>query len=106
MSTDEQDICSDTLFVAMTRSATMLGIPVTAIVFEAGATVIVFLATKNPLYLLAVLPIHGIVRLMTAENPWIFAEIRSWAITSRNCINRSFWGAASFSPLSTKKWLK
>ena len=106
MSTDAQDIYSDTLFVAMTRPATKWGVPVTAIVLEAGTAVIVFLATKNPLYLLAVFPIHGIVRLMTADNPWIFAEIWSWVITFMRCINRAFWGAASFSPLPTKKWQK
>lgn len=100
------DIYSDTLFVGMTRPAMKLGIPVQALILEIMPVVIVVIATHNPLYLLALLPIHGILRLISANNPWIFSELWIWLNTFVPCINTRFWGAASFSPLPTKKWTK
>lgn len=94
----------DTLFVGMTRPATAWGVPYTAVAMEAVATAIVFLAIGNPLYLLIVLPIHGVLYLIAAADPGVFDTIAVWMQTTARCMNTRFWGAASFAPGKTKKW--
>ena len=104
----EQDIYSDPLFVGMTRPATRYRVPVKALVLEVVFIALVIMLTHNVLFLLAAIPIHGILMLITADNPWIFDELLIWFNTKSffGCMNRSFWGAASFSPLPMKKWQK
>jgi len=100
----EKDIDVDVLFVALTRSATIGGIPYTAFVIEVMAVVIVFLATANPLYLLIGLPIHAVLYLISANDPGVFDVIRLWFITNARCqANKRFWGSVSVSPIPTKQ---
>ncbi len=103
---EQQDVYTDPLFVGLTRPATMLGIPFHAFVIEFMATVLIFLAVGNPLYLALAVPIHVILYLISAANPSVFNSIFVWMKTSARCLNTRFWGAASFSPLPTKKWKK
>lgn len=103
---DDDLIVVDALFVGMTRPATVLGVPYSAVVVEGILVAIIFLAANNPLYLLLALPIHAVLYLIGAADPGIFSAIFTWAKTSARCLNSGFWGAASFSPLSTKKWRK
>lgn len=106
MDTGAPDVHTDVLFVGLTRPATMLGIPLSAFVIEFMATGIIFLAVGNPLYLLLALPIHGVLFLVSANDPGVFASIYMWMKTTGRCRNTRFWGAASFSPLPVKKWTK
>lgn len=106
METGTQDIYIDPLFVGLTRPATMWGVPYFGFVIEFMVTVIVFLAVGNPLYLLLVVPVHGIMYLVTANDPGVFDSILVWMKTIGRCMNKGFWGAASFSPLPTKKWVE
>lgn len=104
---DEQRIVVDPLFVGLTRPATMWGVPYTGVVIEVLIVAIIFLAIGNPLYLLLVIPIHGVLYAIGAHDPGIFDSIAMSAKTSWKCRNRRFWnGAASFSPKSMKKWTK
>ena len=106
MENSEVDITVDPLFVGLTRPATMWGVPYHAFVVEFMISTLVFLAVGNPLYLLIVVPIHGILYLVTANDPGAFGSIILWMKTIGRCRNSRFWGAASFSPLPTKKWRK
>jgi type IV secretion system protein VirB3 len=106
MSDDSQDIQVDPLFVGLTRPATIGGIPYFAAVLEFLATVLVFLAVGNPLYLVLAAPLHGVLYLISASDPWAFDTIAAWVKTTGRCLNARFWGATSFSPLPTKKWLE
>lgn len=99
-----QDICTDPLFVGLTRPATMWGIPYMAFVIEFMATTLVFLAVGNPLYFALALPIHAVLYLVSASDPGIFGAIYLWMKTTGRCRNTRFWGAASFSPLAIGKW--
>jgi len=101
-----QDVYTDPLFVGLTRPATMWGVPYLAFVAEFMAVVLIFLGVGNPLYLLLAAPIHGILYLISANDPGIFHSIYIWTQTTGRCRNTRFWGAASFSPLATKKWTK
>ena len=102
----EQDVYTDPLFVGLTRPATMWGIPYLAFVAEFMATTLIFLAVGNPLYLLLAVPIHGVMYLVSANDPGVFNSIFLWMKTFGRCRNTRFWNAASFSPLPTKKWVK
>ena len=100
------DVQVDPLFVGLTRPATVGGIPYFAAVLEFMATVMVFLAVGNPLYLVMGVPLHGVLYLISASDPWAFDTIFAWLKTTSRCRNTRFWGSASFSPLPMKKWVK
>lgn len=102
----EEDVLTDALFVGLTRPATMGGIPYMAFVIEFMATTLVFLAVGNPLYLLLAAPIHGVLYLISSSNPRVFSELTVWMTVNSRCMNARFWGATSFSPRNTKKWMK
>lgn len=108
MSTDQQeeDVTTDELFVGLTRPATICGIHYYAAVAEIVATGIIFLVAGNPFYLLLILPVHGVLYLISASNPRGFNELASWMQTSARCVNSRHWKATSFSPRQTTKWIK
>lgn len=103
---EDEMIVVDPLFVGMTRPATVLGVPYAAVVIEGILVAIIFLAANNPLYLLLALPMHGVLYLIGSADPGIFDSMFMWAKTTARCLNARFWGAASFSPGSVKKWIK
>jgi len=100
---DSEDVYTDPLFVGLTRPTTILGIPYTAFVFEFMGTTLIFLAVGNPLYLLLGAPIHAILYLISGQDPRMFDSIFMWLKTMGRSRNTRFWGAASFSPLPTKR---
>lgn len=103
MAGGDEELISDTLFVGMTRPTTIWGVPYGAFLAEAMLTVYIFLGSGNPLLLGVFAPMHAILYIISANDPGIFDSIRVWAITFLRCRNRDFWGAASFSPVSTRK---
>ncbi len=106
MSEKSVAVHNDPLFVALTRVPTVLGVPYVAFVIEIIAGAMINIMSGNPLYILAVLPIHAVFYAISSHDPGVFAEIEVWTKTSGRCLNKSFWGAASFSPVSTRKWKK
>lgn len=94
----------DVLFVGLTRVPMVLGIPYAAFVAEVMFMSIEHVMTGNPLYLFFVIPIHGILYLISAHDPGIFAEIAAWSKTTSRCRNKGLWEMPSFSPLPVKKW--
>ena len=102
---EQEDVVTDDLFVGLTRPATILGIPYGAFVVEFMTTTLVFLGVGNPLYLLMAVPIHGVLYLVSASNPRVFGEIAVWMTINSRCVNARYWGAPSFSPRRTRKWL-
>lgn len=103
MSEDNEIITVDSLFVGLTRPATLYGVPYFAAIFEFMITVIFFLMHGNPLSLLVIIPVHGILYVISAADNNIFNAVALWAVTSSRCQNRFFWGSASFSPLPEKR---
>jgi len=104
MHENEVFIHKDLLFVALTRIPTIAGIPYMAFVIEVMFASLVIIVVGKPQYLLSVIPVHGILYLISAKDPGIFAEIEVWMKTIGRCLNKGFWGSASFSPLVTRKW--
>jgi type IV secretion system protein VirB3 len=106
MESGAQDVYTDELFVGLTRPTTMWGIPYTAFVIEFMAATLVFLAIGNPLYLLLAAPIHGVLYAISASDPGAFDALFMWLKTIGRSRNSRFWGGASFSPLTYKKWVE
>lgn len=105
----EQDVTVtvDPLFVGLTRPATILGVPYEAFVVEFVLVSVIFLGVGDPFYMLLLAPLHAVLYLVSAQNPNAFGSIMIWSRTKGRCRNTHFWGgAASFSPLATKKWGK
>lgn len=98
------EIHSDPLFVGLTRVPVVFGVPYAAFVFEVMAAGLINIIVGNPFYMLLVAPIHGVLYLISIKDPGVFAEIAVWVRTNGRCLNKRFWGAASFSPLETRKW--
>lgn len=94
----------DVLFVGLTRVPMVLGVPYGAFVAEVMIMSIEHVMTGNPLYLFFVLPIHGILYLISSHDPGIFAEIAAWSKTTSRCRNKRLWEMPSFSPLRVRKW--
>jgi type IV secretion system protein VirB3 len=94
----------DPLFVGLTRPASALGVPYGALVAEGVLIVLFFLLTNNPLYLLFALPIHGVLVLMSAQDPGIFGCLWVWLQTTAKRRNIDIWGSvASIAPVSTQR---
>ncbi len=106
MENEASEIHLDPLFVGLTRPATILGVPYSAFVIEFIGATLVFLGAGNPLYLALVLPVHAVMYLISSNDPGVFGSIFLWLKTIGRCQNTRFWGAASFSPLPTKKFTK
>ncbi len=91
----------DPLFVGLTRPASALGVPYGALVIEGVLIVLLFLLTNNPLYLLFALPIHGILVILSAQDPGIFSCLWVWLQTIAKRRNIEIWGrVASVAPVS------
>ncbi|GLQ00594.1 hypothetical protein GCM10007891_24470 [Methylophaga thalassica] len=106
MAEDNEIITVDPLFVGLTRPTTLYGVPYFAAIFEFMVTVIFFLIHGNPLSLLIIIPVHGVLYLISAADSNIFSAIALWANTSSRCQNRMHWSGVSFSPLRLKGKIK
>lgn len=103
----EQDVTVDPLFVGLTRPATILGVPYEAFVVEFVIVTVIFLGVGDPFYMLLMAPTHGVLYLISSQNPGVFGSFFIWTKTIGRCKNKNFWGgAASFSPLTSTKWIK
>jgi type IV secretion system protein VirB3 len=95
----EKELQVDILFVGLTRSSTIMGVPYMAFVIEFMTTAVIFLGTGNLIYLAVGIPIHGIMYLISCKDPGVFHSIYIWMQTIGRCTNKATWGMASFSPL-------
>ena len=96
-----QGIITDPLFVGVTRPAMRGGVTYAALLFNFVATVEMFLMSKNLLWLLVCIPIHGISALVCKNEPRFFDLMLLWGRTRGPGLlsNVRFWKANSYSPL-------
>ncbi|MDE0877300.1 MAG: type IV secretion system protein VirB3 [Sphingomonas bacterium] len=97
-----EKLTEDTLFLAVTRPAMVLGVPIEAFVPIALGSVMALIITGNPLYALGM---GGAAlaasRLIVRHDPNTFRLMMLWTYTKARCVNRGFWGGSSYSPLPT-----
>lgn len=98
-----QGIVVDTLFVGMTRQSTVWGVTYSAMMFNIVVTTESFIVTKNLAWLLAFVPIHGVLYLVCLYEPRFFDLVQMWGRTRLPALlsgNLRFWRANSYSPLA------
>jgi len=94
-------VVADTLFVGVTRPAMAFGVTYSALLVNAVVTVELFLLTRNLLWLLACLPVHGLFWLLCLSEPRFFDLWLLWGRTRGPGLfgNRSLWRANGYSAL-------
>lgn len=99
---ESKGLSADLLFVAATRPPTRWGVPYLAIMFNMVVTMEVFLIVKNPLILLAALPVHGLCMGVCARDARIFELAALWAQTRMPGVmgNLLVWRGNTYSPLA------
>ena len=95
-------VTADALFVAVTRPAMAFGVTYSALLANAVVTVELFLLTRNLLWLLVCLPVHGIFWLLCLSEPRFFDLAMLWGRTRGPGLlgNGRWWSANAYSPLA------
>lgn len=97
-----QGLTADTLFVGMTRPTMLFGVTYSAMILNIVLTVEAFIVTKNLVWLLAFVPMHGLFYLVCLYEPRFFDLLGLWARTRGASLvsgNLRYWKASSYSPL-------
>lgn len=95
-------IVADPLFVGMTRPSMVCGVTYSAMMFNIVVTTEAFIVTSNLAWLLAFMPIHGLLYLVCLYEPRFFELLRLWGRTRLPAMlmgNLRYWHASSYSPL-------
>jgi type IV secretion system protein VirB3 len=98
-----QGIVADPLFVGMTRPSMVWGVTYSAMMFNIVITTESFIVTKNLAWLLAFVPVHGVLYLVCLYEPRFFDLLQLWGRTRLPGMlagNLRFWRANSYSPLA------
>jgi type IV secretion system protein VirB3 len=102
MSARNSGLCSDPLFVAVTRPPMRWGVTFSALLFNLVFTMEVFLLTKNLLTLLIAIPVHGLCALLCLHDARFFDVLLLWGRTKLPSYARNYrlWRASSYSALT------
>ncbi len=94
-------VVADTLFAGVTRPAMAFGVTYSALLANAMVTVELFLLTRNLLWLLVCLPVHGVFWLLCLSEPRFFDLGLLWGRTRGPGLlgNGRFWRANGYSAL-------
>ena len=94
-------VTADTLFLGVTRPAMAFGVTYSALLANAVVTVELFLLTRNLLWLLVAVPVHGLSWLLCLSEPRFFDLALLWGKTRGPGLfgNRAVWRAQGYSPL-------
>jgi type IV secretion system protein VirB3 len=92
----------DQLFVGVTRPAMALGVTYSALLINGMVTIELFLLTRNLLWLLICVPIHGLAWLLCTSEPRFFDLLMLWGRARGPGLfgNARFWQANSYSALT------
>ena len=101
MSSTNQGLTADALFVGATRPPMRWGVTYSALLVNGVCSLEVFLLTRNLLTLALALPIHGVCALLCARDARFFDLLLLWGRTRIPALlaNARFWKSSSYSPL-------
>ncbi|MBT2337116.1 VirB3 family type IV secretion system protein [Variovorax paradoxus] len=97
-----QGIVADPLFVGMTRPSMVWGVTYSAMMVNIVVTTESFIVTKNLVWLLAFVPVHGVLYLVCLYELRFFDLLQLWGRTRLPAMlggNLRYWRANSYSPL-------
>jgi type IV secretion system protein VirB3 len=95
-------VTADPLFVGVTRPAMAFGVTYSALLVNSVVTVELFLLTRNLLWLLVCVPVHGVFWLLCLSEPRFFDLALLWGRTRGPHLlgNRRRWRAQAYSALA------
>lgn len=99
MSEPRVRLTEDTLFLAFTRPAMILGVPVEAMAANIMLTGFIYLVGGSLVFLLAGPVLHFVFRAICKRDHNQFRVLFMWAETKGRARNSRLWGGSSVSPL-------
>jgi type IV secretion system protein VirB3 len=87
------------LYLACTRPALILGVPMEAMGINLIASTVAFLASGSLLYLLIAPALHMVFRAICRADPNAFRVLYLWLETKGRTRNGGLWGGSSVGPL-------
>ena len=89
----------DTLFLACTRPAMIAGVTMEAMGINVMLTNILFIMAGSLKYVAVGIVIHFVFRSIIKYDHNMFRILMAYLNTKGRCLNASFWGGSSLSPL-------
>ncbi len=99
----EERLAEDTLFLACTRPAMILGVPMEAMGVNIILSAIVFLAGHSLLYLLIAPILHMVFRAICKSDHNAFRVLWLYVETKGRSRNGALWGGSSATPLPLQR---
>jgi len=103
MSDSEERLAEDVLFLACTRPAMVLGVPMEAMGVNVILTAIVFLGGHSLLYLLIAPVLHLIFQAICKSDHNAFRVLWLYVETKGRSQNAAIWGGSSQTPLPLRR---
>lgn len=103
MADQDEQLIADPLFLACTRPAMLLGVPLEAMVVNLMLTGILFVGGNNMLFLLVAPVLHVIFRAICKHDHNAFRLIWMWIETKGRARNKRLWGGSSCSPIRVSR---
>ncbi|HEY8616093.1 type IV secretion system protein VirB3 [Phenylobacterium sp.] len=100
---DAKPLTEDILFLACTRPALVLGVPMEAMGLNLMASSVAFLAGGSLLYLLCAPALHLVFRAVCRADPNAFRVLWLWLETRGRARNAALWGGGSPTPLVLRR---
>ena len=91
------------LFLACTRPALVLGVPMEAMGLNLIFSCVVFLAAGSMLWLLIAPALHLVFRAVCRSDPNAFRVLYLWVETKGRARNGGVWGGSSATPLPLRR---
>jgi type IV secretion system protein VirB3 len=91
------------LFLACTRPALVLGVPMEAMGLNLMLSCVVFLAAGSMLWLLVAPALHLVFRAICKTDPNAFRVLWLWVETKGRARNAGLWGGSSPTPLPLRR---
>lgn len=99
----EERLTEDTLFLACTRPALVLGVPMEAMGVNLILSSVAFLAGGSLLYLLIAPALHVVFQAICKADPNAFRVLYLFVETRGRARNGGLWGGSSASPLPVRR---
>jgi len=96
---DDERITEDTLFLACTRPAMVLGVPIEAMGVNVILTGVIYLTAGSLLYLSVGVVLHFVFQAIVKHDHNAFRVLFMWFDTKGRTRNRGWWGGSSHTPL-------
>jgi type IV secretion system protein VirB3 len=99
MTRDRESLTEDVLFLACTRPALVMGVPMEAMAVNVMVSAIAFLSGGSLLYLLAAPALHLVFQAICKSDPNAFRVLYLFIETKGRARNGGLWGGSSATPL-------